>query len=810
MFWKFIKYPLYFLFLLNTLQAQVTSPEAFWGFSLGERFVHHHQVVSYFKEEAQRNKANVIYSQYGTTNEGNPLFVVIISSADNIKRIESIRKAHLASISNNGQAVYPDDKCIVWYSYNVHGNEASGTDAAIMTYYKIMTDPQFEEKFKDIIFILDPCLNPDGRERYVNWFYSVSGASPNSNVKTREHQEPWPGGRTNHYYFDLNRDWAWQTQVESQTRMILYHQWMPQVHADFHEQSYNDPYYFAPAAEPYHKAITSFQRSFQKVIGRKIANAFDKNGWLYFTNERFDLFYPSYGDTYPIYNGAIGMTFEQAGGRSAGLSVQTRDGETLTLKDRILHHTTAGLTTLDAVRENISEVMNEFQKYFQNNKDERYFSFDLKMEDFERGRSFRQLLDRNQIRYSYALRADFSSLLQIPLSQQKNKLINILMEDRSELSDSLTYDITAWNIPKAYGLKYKITTKKSTEESVKQVFGNIKNAYGYAIDWQGGNCLKALSYLLQQNVKVRYAQKEFSIDSKNYRPGTLVILNEGNNRNKPLNDIINYVSSAYQIPIFPISGGMVDSGNDMGSEMMRLIHPPKVVLLTGEGTSSLSAGEVWFYFDKELEYPINLIQTDQFQSLNLDEVNVLILPDGYYSFLNDSTQSETLEKWVRQGGKIIALEGSIDQLSGLKWIQLKRKKLQRESSEKNKYADLRKYDERERNSLSRYIQGAIYKTDLDNSHPLAFGYPAYYYSLKTDNTFYEYMKDGWNVGTIRKNPEYVGFVGSAVGEFSDALITGVKDVGHGEVIFFTDDVLFRNFWENGKLMFTNAVFLVGQ
>jgi len=802
-----------FILFFNTLHSQVTNPATYFGYQIGEKFVRHHQVVNYFKSESKQNPNNVVYQEYGVTNEGNPLFVIIVSTKNNIQQLEKIRTKHVSLIGKNNLPKNESlDKCIVWLSYNVHGNEASGTDAAIQTYYEIITDPDFEKKFEDIVLIIDPCLNPDGRERYVNWYNSVIGSKPNIDVWTREHQEPWPGGRSNHYYFDLNRDWAWQTQIESVARMKLYHQWMPQVHADFHEQSYNIPYYFAPAAEPYHTAITSFQRSFQKIIGKKISERFDQNGWLYFTNERFDLFYPSYGDTYPIYNGAIGMTFEQAGGKSAGSAVKTKEDEILTLLDRIQHHTISAIATLDAIRENTITINQEFQRYFIGNSDKRLFNFAIQREDYEKGRSLRSLLDKNQITYTYSVKNDRSSTLQIPLHQTKNTLLNILMEEKSTLSDSLTYDITAWNIPKIYGLNYTITTMKDQGNSIQPNSIVLPDTYGYAIDWQGGNSAKALTYLLENGIKVRVADQPFTIDGQKYRQGTLLIIKEGTNKNKKLVDITNHVLTTYDIDITPLTGGMVESGHDMGSEMVRLLKKPNIVLLSGKGTSSLSVGEVWYHLDKELDYPVQLVNMEQFNYIPLSEVDIIILPDGYYSFLKEENISNQLEQWVAKGGKIIALESAVDQLSALKWIQFKRKEIGKDSSLQNKYTAIKTYEDRERSFVSGSIPGAIYKVNLDNSHPLAFGYPNYYYSLKQGNNFYEYIKNrGWNVGTIQQTPETVGFIGAKIkNSFKDATVFGVQDIGKGHVIFLTDDVLFRNFWENGKLMFDNAVFMVGQ
>ena len=298
-------FALLFASLLFTASfAQLKSPEEFLGYKIGTRYTPHWKLVSYFQHVAQAVPSMVKMQQYGETNEHRPLYLAYISVAENISNIENIRQNNirLANLSLDKAAPVENTPVVVWLSYNVHGNETSSSEAALLTLYELV-DPkntQTKEWMKNTLIIMDPCVNPDGRDRYVNWFNSVVGTRYNPNPDAREHREPWPGGRTNHYNFDLNRDWAWQTQVESQQRMKEYNQWMPQVHVDFHEQGINNPYYFAPAAEPYHEVITKWQRDFQVTIGKNHAKYFDKEGWLYFTRERFDLFYPSYGDTYPV------------------------------------------------------------------------------------------------------------------------------------------------------------------------------------------------------------------------------------------------------------------------------------------------------------------------------------------------------------------------------------------------------------------------------------------------------------------------------------------------------------------------------
>jgi hypothetical protein len=350
--------------------------------------------------------------KYGETNEGRELVLAFVSSPENMARLEAIRSNNLGLAGIGGSGSAEQAPAIVWFSYNVHGNETSSSEAAMMTLYAL-TDPantQTKEWLKNTVVVIDPCINPDGRDRYVNWFNGMVGKEANADAAAREHAEPWPGGRSNHYNFDLNRDWAWQTQVESRQRLKEYSRWLPQVHVDFHEQGSNEPYYFAPAADPFHEVITPWQRDFQVMIGKNNAKYFDSNGWLFFTKERFDLLYPSYGDTYPIYNGSIGMTFEQGGGGRAGLAIVKADGDTLTLLDRATHHYTTGLSTIETASKNRQKLIDEYRKYFEdgrNAKGAEYKAYVLTSGDENKIRSIIQLLEQNGIEYGTVSNKNF-------------------------------------------------------------------------------------------------------------------------------------------------------------------------------------------------------------------------------------------------------------------------------------------------------------------------------------------------------------------------------------------------------------------
>lgn len=822
-------------FCVMNVSGQIKSPDNFLGYQLGTHFTPHYKIVDYFFKTAAAIPESIKIEKYGHTNEGRELLLAIVSSPENIARLSEIQKNNLRLTGMlTDKPADINSPVIVWLSYNVHGNEASSSEVSMKVLYELLNpaNEQTKQWLKNTVVIIDPCLNPDGRDRYVNWFTQMMGKNPDANVDSREHNEPWPGGRINHYYFDLNRDWAWQTQVESQGRVKKYNEWMPQIHCDFHEQGINNPYYFAPAAEPFHEVITPWQRQFQTSIGRNHAKYFDANGWLYFTKEIFDLFYPAYGDTYPLYNGAIGMTYEQAGHSQGGLAVVTNDGDTLTLKDRIQHHYTTSMSTIEIASANAGKLISEFKKYFtdaNNGAIGEYKTYVITETNQNKLQALIDLFNKNGISYG-AVNANaikgynyftgkeemFSANNSLAVSafQPKAAMVKVLFEPKSKLKDSVTYDITAWALPYAYDLQtYAVKEKLPLAAFATQVNKQSipVSSYGYLVNYNSFADVQFIAALLNDDIKIRYAEREFSYGGKSFQKGTLIILRKGNEQK-----LKNFISLAdkYQATVTAVSSGFMDTGFDFGSDKVHLIKKPSIALITGQGTSPNATGEIWQLFDQQLNYPISLINMNDVDASVLKKIDVLILPDGRYKFFSDKEAVASLKMWVLQGGKIIALENAAAQIAKVDWgFAMKKEEddKKEEKKSKNEYEDLKRYENRERDGIANNIPGAIYKIDLDNSHPLAFGYGNTYYSLKLNSDLYEFMEDGWNVGVIKKEHQQSGFVGNNIREkIKDGTVIGVQQIGNGNVVFFADDPVFRNFWEAGKMMLANAVFLVGQ
>ncbi len=796
------------------------SPSEFLGYELGTQFTRHHEVVDYYQYLASAANDRVQLHEYGKTNERRSLLLAYVSSAANMQNIESIRKEHLKNTKGEGSPT----KAIVWLGYNVHGNESVSTEASMQTIYDLLTSKA--EYLENTIVLIDPCINPDGRDRYVNWYYQNKNTPNNIDPNSKEHHEGWLSGRANHYMFDLNRDWAWLTQVESQQRLKFYNKWLPHVHVDFHEQGVDNPYYFAPAAEPFHEVITDFQRDFQVTIGKNHAKYFDANGWLYFTKEIFDLLYPSYGDTYPTYNGSIGMTYEQGGSGRAGLGIKTGIGDTLTLKDRIAHHHTTGLSTVEVSSKNAQRLNDEFKKFYTNKKF-KYKSYVMNG-DSDKIEALTKLLEQHEIEFEWAkqttakghsyqsrkiinLKTTNKSLV-VHSDQPKGALVKVLFEPKAKLSDSLTYDITAWSLPYAYGLdaiasttKINSRTDPSLDNAPSQVANTPKNTYAYITNWNSMKDARFLSELLQKNIRVRYAKKPFTIDDNSFNRGSLIITKTDNKNNAGFEKTLGESATKHEKNLFASQTGFVDSGKDLGSYHVQMIDNIKVALLHGGPTSTLRFGEIWHFFEQQLHYPLTVIDTDYMGGVDLSKYDVLILPAGDYKKSMTEDRLKKLKEWVGNGGKLIAMGSAIEPLTGEEGFCITPRKIEKDSTK-----SVRPYDSSERERIKSAITGTIFKVKVDATHPLAYGYGDTYFTLKLGDDAYEYLDSG-NVVYLEEgqNKPVSGFAGSKAQEkIAKTLIFGVENHDKGSIVYLIDNPLFRGFWENGKLFFANALFMV--
>ena len=789
--------------------GQIQSPAEFLGYELGDSFTRHHKVVEYYQQLAAADPDRVVLEKYGETNEGRPLYLVFLGSNNSISNREQIRVNHLKTLVGEST----EDYSIVWLSYNVHGNESVSTEASMKTAFELLTE---KSHFLDnTLVIIDPCINPDGRDRYVNWYNQTKNKRIQPDPNSAEHFEPWHSGRTNHYVFDLNRDWVWMTQVESKARLPLYQKWQPQIHVDFHEQGVNQPYYFAPAAEPLHEVITDFQKQFQDEIGRNHAKYFDANGWLYFTKERFDLLYPSYGDTYPTFHGAIGMTYEQGGSGRAGLAIRNSEGNLLTLKDRIEHHFTTGISTVEMASKNGERLQREMANFVQEGLDDpKTYILSGNTDNLK---ALTQLLDKHQINYGKGkgslvsgydyrsqtqkrIKADENSLI-IPAGQTKNKLIQVLLEPRTKLSDSITYDITAWSLPFTYDVNALLSTKKvpyNNGYSVSSIAAIEKGAFAYIMNYNGFSSLKALAALLDRGMNVRTSYSDFKIAKNSFQAGSSILLAA---ENPNLENTLERISQEFEVSFKAVSTGFVDQGKDFGSPSVTKTKAIKIALLKGNGISSYNFGEWWHFLENDLDYPVSVLDTEYLGYYDLDNYDVLIMPDGNYRGFNDNTLN-SIEKWVSDGGKLIAQSRALSALSRQGNFNIKLKDTEQPSTD-----PLLPYELQEREGIKNYITGAVFKTKVDSTHPVAYGYDSNYYGLKLNSEAYELLPSGNLASFAGDTTPIAGFAGSNTLEpLSNSLFIGAENHGRGNVVYFTDNPVFRGFWFGAKRFVANALF----
>jgi hypothetical protein len=823
----------------NAYDQTIASPDEFLGYRLGSQFTFHHRAVEYFRYVADRSPL-AEYREYGTSYEGRPLGVCIVSSEENIANLEEYRVNNLVKTGLNDGRFTGRQIPFIWLGYNVHGNEAAGMETAMKTLYTLVTGSYegASDWLNSCIIVIDPCQNPDGRDLYTGRFRNAQNLSSNPDGNSWEHNQGWPGSRANHYMFDLNRDWAWQTQSETVQRIALYNQFMPQVYADFHEMGAESTFFFAPGADPWHEVITPWQHEFHKLMGRGSAELFDEISRLYFTKENYDLFCPSFGDTWPLFNGAMGFTFEQAGGGYSGLAYKRESGgDTLTLEKRIEGHFLSTMATIKVSYENREKLIAEFNNFFSENREKpssKYKSVIIKGSNEKSNLgSLLDLLEKNQIRYAYPgntgkkykgfdylankdgeVTIEKGDIL-VSAFQPQSKLLQVLFEPDSKASDSLSYDLTAWALPYVYNLRaYALAEQiRPLDEKVNSGEGSesikIVKPYGYAINYTGFNELKFISSILGKSINARYALKPFTISGTGFNRGSFIITRDDNrNLESSLDRIVTGEADRFSVKLTALNSGLAEQGKDLGSNYSPLMKKMNAAVLCGEGTSPGQVGELWYFFERELQYPVSLINMADVEDIDLNDYDMLILTSGSYSKLKD-----TIVDFAKRGGKVIAFENAISLFAEEKSTSLfkaveMRTAEQKAAAKKEKSDDttfLRKFEDERRHTLMERSAGSIYKVTLDETHPYAFGLGKEWFIMKRTSV-YPFLKEGNNIGYILDKDPVSGFAGHLFRQkVKNTLVIGSESVGSGEVVYITDDPYFRAYWKSGRVLLGNIV-----
>ena len=814
-------------------QQRIPSPAEVLGYDLGERFTDHASIVRYV-ETLSAAVPNVRIRRYGQTNEGRPLIQLLIARPDYLGRIEEILQRNRELTNPNttearAREIAATNPAVVYFSYGVHGNESSSPEAALWTTWSLASGAEGVRGVLDsVVVVIDPAVNPDGRDRYVGWYRQARGIEPNPNPESREHSEPWPGGRTNHYYFDLNRDWAWMSQVETRARLATWDYWSPQVHVDFHEMSPQSSYFFFPAAAPINPMYPPHILRWGKYFGDANAAAFDARGWAYFTGESYDLFYPGYGDSWPSLLGAIGMTYEQAGGGSAGQAFRRNDGEVLTLKDRAEHHWTAGQATLRASAQRKTELLLDFANFYRTVGDGLPDILLVPNEDQSRLDALVNLLRRQNIavdradrafRVSTQPHAGFARRQEFPAGtyrvrarQPRGRLAITLLQPETVLDATFSYDVSAWSLPFAYGVEAH-RAERVPDAGWVAVRDTVRSAvqtettgqpYGYLVR-PGPSVWPALTRYLQDGGRAIVQDESFTLHSRTWPAGTIFLPRMDNIAQRLNNSGLRTMAEA-------VMTGRATSGHDLGTSESYALSVPRLGLLSGDGVNSGSYGAHWFFLENTVRIPFDALVASQVAGLRLDRYQVIVAPEmGRPS----DAVIEALKRWVQAGGTLVSVgSGARNVGAAIAEIKLRTAADSAKGDAKLDRA-LRGRTERELEAWEEEIPGTILSVKLDPAHPLAFGA-----GIAGDSTRLFVLHNGGAVFEPDESFETVGYFGTQLQKVSGVISErnlkrlergswlATKRVGRGRVILFADDPLFRHFWFSTFQPYVSAL-LVG-
>ena len=670
------------------------------GFDPGERISSHAEIMAYMSalEKAAPDRMKVF--EYARSWERKKLVYAVVGSKENISRLSAIRDSmkKLAdprqTSAAEAQRIISQTPALTWLAYGVHGNEISSPDAAMLTAYHLLAargSAVVDVVNKDSLVFIDPTQNPDGRDRFVHNFNIAEGLEPQESQLAAEHNEPWPGGRTNHYFFDMNRDWIALTQPETRGRIKALLDWYPQVFVDLHEMNTNSTYYFAPEAVPFNPHITQSQRGKLDIFGKNNAKYFDRFGFDYFTREIYDAFYPGYGASWPLYFGSVAMTYEQASVR--GLVVRRTDGKRMHFRDSVRHHFVASVSTAEAAARNRNKLLNDFYNYRR-----------TAVADGARGtlRSYviprkgdTALVDKLAHvlhQQGIEIKQSSSSFVTcgqnhpagsygISMAQPSNRLIRNLMDSdvpldkdflkeqerrRSKgLSDQI-YDVTAWSLPLMYNVsafgcgdvlpRGLASVQPKLIPPGKVTGGNAQVAY--LVPWGTTAAARFMTGALRRGLSVFSTDKAFVQSGKTYPRGTLILKRSDNPKN--YGAIVRELAAKSGADVFATNTGWVESGVNFGSRNVVEIKRPKIAIAWDSPTSSYSAGQTRFILERQFGFPVTPVRTRQLGSRSISQFDVIILPNGFgYANVLGAGGVRRLKDWVANGGALVALGSGV-------------------------------------------------------------------------------------------------------------------------------------------------------
>jgi hypothetical protein len=837
------------------VNSSIPTPADHLGYELGAEFTLYAHAVDYFQTLAEASP-RVAINQYGETYEGRPLINLVISSEENINNLEEIRMRHLELLTateSEAESIINETPVFTSFSYNIHGNEASSTEAAMQVAYRMAAaqDEETREVLDNSVIIMYICINPDGRDRYVYWYKGMHRNVPGIEPTDLEHYAPWPNGRTNHYWFDLNRDWIWGIHPESRGHTAEYQRWMPQVHVDYHEQGYNSNYFTMPGTTPRNKQLPDSYEALTDTFGMANVRAFDKNRLNYFTRQAFDFFYPGYGSSYPSVMGAIGMLTEQ-GGIGAGLAVETNDGYKLTLRQRVFDHYTTSVATIKKAAERREELLRYSYEAWQPERSkvdtkgyfipaDQTYSTDVVNMLLRQGVTVERTTSETILPDGVSMRDGERGRRVLPegtyvisTDQTRSLFITSIMERNMAIEDSVMYDMATWSAPLAYNLDCYTTSSRFTAdteevtEPLAEAAGltNSNAQYAYVIEWKQRNAPKALAMLWDKEYRVRAAEEPFTDGERTFGEGTLVILRGRNlDKDDQMVDDLQSIAEEAGVEIVGYDSGRMAGGWDLASSSNRPVKQPKVALMVEPPFDTYTCGQLYFLFDQETHLPVERIRTSILQQTampkfgrryggaDLLDYDVLILPDGGSGLrqLFQKEQLAELKAWVQGGGVLIANESAAGFFTKgqSEFTGVEIKEAPEDSSEVANYLP---YNQRRDYYGKKRIPGSALTSKLDTTHPLAFGMNPDLYSLKFGNTGMKPSSDLETVGYYVKDKGDLLVAGYASDENLEHLagttFAGVVNMGSGKVVFLADNTQYRMFWRGPSRLMQNAVMLL--
>jgi len=841
-----------------TYDSSVPSPEEALGYKIGTQFTLHADALDYLRSLADAS-SRVNMGTYGKTYEGRTLPYLVVTSPQNQNRLAKLKRnsrrlSAPATLSDAERTqLLQDQPVFVSYSYNIHGDEPASTEAALRGSYRLAAaqDDSTRALLRDAVVIMYPIVNPDGRDRYVYWARSRQRAQVATDPNDIVHDQPWPEGRTNHYWFDLNRDWVWGVHPEMRGLTSVYQEFMPQVHADYHEQGYNDHYFTMPGTTPRNPILPDRYVAWADTFGRANIEAFNQNRVAYFTREAFDFFYPSYGSSYPSILGGIGMLTEQAG-IGAARAVENEDGYTLTFRQRVHDHYTTSLATLQAAVKNRRELLEydlrahaqetntiETAAYVFPDDQGTGYLYDVIGMLRHHGLEVERTTEPAQIDAALHYRTGERTRRRIeagayvvPTDQPRHLFVNTLLKRQVSFQDSVMYDMSTWSAPLAYNLE-AYSTRQALDGATEPVektptppsgVANPDAQYAYVIDWNQRHAPTALAKLWRAGYRVRAAHEAFATGDRSFGAGSLIVFLGRNPDHADAATDMKRIASEAGVEIVGLDTGRMQDPPDLGSENNPPLKPPEVGLLVGEPVSTYTSGQIWYLFDQETTLPVTRIRASDLEQagggggayatggdVSLDEYGVLILPggDGLRSIF-DSTQIEALRGWVRGGGTLVATEESARFLtadaSGLTDIQAV------QDTADSPIGPYTSYAARDDSAGLDYIPGAALNGRLDDTHPLTYGIGDDVYALKYGSAALKPSPDLQTAGHYAKDVDDLLVSGYAspknLKKLAGHTFAGTVEMGDGRVVFLVDNTQYRMFWRGPSRMMQNAVMLV--